>query len=243
MYERFTDRARKAMAYANHEAHRLKHDYIGPEHIALGLVKEGTGVGAMIMVSLGLELSHVSMEVNKALTPGSETVAMGKLPQTPLGKRAVEYAIDEARQMHHNYVGTEHLLLGVIGETGGIGGNVLRGLGLTLEIARAQLLLLWEEFAEGDQREEELLTPAAMQRFKKHRLSMMGRCGEAAQLIAQAGTAPASDYLGGQVEERVEQFLVGLPKERLDALMERVRRARWDVPGNHVFSFVLTQAS
>jgi len=142
MFERFTDRARKVMALANQEAQRFNHDYIGTEHILLGLVKEGSGVGANVLKNLGVDLRKVRLEVEKLVKSGPEMVTMGKLPQTPRAKRVIEYAIEEARNLNHNYVGTEHLLLGLLREQDGVAAQVLMNLGLKLEDVREEVLNL-----------------------------------------------------------------------------------------------------
>src|ERR1700741_71104 len=116
MYERFTDRARKVMQLANQEAQRFNHEYIGTEHILLGLVKEGSGVAANVLKNLDVDLRKIRHEVENIVLPGPEMVTMGKLPMTPRAKKVIEYAMDEARTMLHNYVGTEHLLLGLMRE-------------------------------------------------------------------------------------------------------------------------------
>jgi ATP-dependent Clp protease ATP-binding subunit ClpC len=142
MFERFTDRARKVMALANQEAQRLNHEYIGTEHILLGLVKEGSGVGANVLKNLEVDLRKVRLEVEKLVKPGPEMVTMGKLPQTPRAKKVIEYAIEEARNLNHNYVGTEHLLLGLLREHDGVAAQVLMNLGLKLEDVREEVLNL-----------------------------------------------------------------------------------------------------
>ncbi|MBC8421627.1 NDP-hexose 4-ketoreductase, partial [bacterium] len=106
MFERLTDRARKVMALANQEAQRFNHEYIGTEHILLGLVKEGSGVGANVLKHLEIDLRKVRLEVEKLVKSGPDMVTMGKLPQTPRAKKVIEYAIEEARSLNHNYVGT-----------------------------------------------------------------------------------------------------------------------------------------
>src|SRR5258708_40025170 len=113
MYERFTDRARKVMQLANHEAERFNHEYIGTEHILLGLVKEGTGVAAHVLKNLGVELQEIRVEVEKVVESGPDRVR-GKLPQTPRAKMAIELSMEEARNLKHNYIGTEHILLGLL---------------------------------------------------------------------------------------------------------------------------------
>ena len=142
MFERFTDRARKVMALANQEAQRFNHEYIGTEHILLGLVKEGSGVRANVLKNLGVDLRKVRLEVEKLVKSGPEMVTMGKLPQTPRAKRVIEYAIEEARNLNHNYVGTEHLLLGLLREQDGVAAQVLMNLGLRLEDVREEVLNL-----------------------------------------------------------------------------------------------------
>jgi ATP-dependent Clp protease ATP-binding subunit ClpC len=139
MFERLTDRARKVMALANQEAQRLNHEYIGTEHILLGLVKEGSGVGANVLKNLDIDLRKVRLEVEKLVKSGPEMVTMGKLPQTPRAKKVIEYAIEEARNLNHNYVGTEHLLLGLIKLGQGVAVNVLQKMGLDLETVRMEV--------------------------------------------------------------------------------------------------------
>jgi ATP-dependent Clp protease ATP-binding subunit ClpC len=142
MFERFTDRARKVMALANQEAQRFNHEYIGTEHILLGLVKEGSGVGANVLKNLDVDLRKVRLEVEKLVKSGPDMVTMGKLPQTPRAKKVIEYAIEEARQLNHNYVGTEHLLLGLLREHDGVAAQVLMNLNLKLEEVREEVLNL-----------------------------------------------------------------------------------------------------
>src|SRR6202046_4206480 len=138
MFERFTDRARKVMALANQEAQRFNHEYIGTEHILLGLVKEGSGVGANVLKNLEVDLRKVRLEVEKLVKSGPDMVTMGKLPQTPRAKHAIE----EARNLNHNYVGTEHLLLGLLREHEGVAAQVLMNLGLKLDEVREEVLNL-----------------------------------------------------------------------------------------------------
>ena len=142
MYERFTDRARKVMQLANQEAQRFNHEYIGTEHILLGLVKEGTGVAANVLKNLDIDLRKIRLEVEKIVQAGPDMVTMGKLPQTPRAKKVIEYSIEEARQLNHNYVGTEHLLLGLLREQEGVAAQVLMNLGLKLEDVREEVLNL-----------------------------------------------------------------------------------------------------
>lgn len=142
MYERFTDRARKVMQLANQEAQRFNHEYIGTEHVLLGLVKEGSGVAANVLKNLDVDLRKIRIEVEKIVQTGPDMVTMGKLPQTPRAKKVIEYAMDEARNLNHNYVGTEHLLLGLLREQEGVAAQVLMNLGMKLEDVRDEVLNL-----------------------------------------------------------------------------------------------------
>ncbi len=138
------------MALANQEAQRFNHEYIGTEHILLGLVKEGSGVGANVLKNLDVDLRKVRLEVEKLVRAGPEMVTMGKLPQTPRAKKVIEYAIEEARNLNHNYVGTEHILLGLLREHDGVAAQVLMNLGLKLEDVREEVLNLLGAGTESD---------------------------------------------------------------------------------------------
>ena len=130
------------MALANQEAQRFNHEYIGTEHILLGLVKEGSGVGATVLKNLEVDIKKLRLEIEKLVKSGPDMVTMGKLPQTPRAKKVIEYAIEEARALNHNYVGTEHILLGLLRESEGIAAQVLMNLGLKLEDVRQEVLNL-----------------------------------------------------------------------------------------------------
>src|SRR5262245_37599896 len=142
MYERFTDRARKVMQLANQEAQRFNHEYVGTEHVLLGLIKEGSGVAATVLRNMDVDLRKIRNEVEKIVTAGPDMVTMGKLPQTPRAKKVIEYAIEEARNLSHNYVGTEHLLLGLLREQEGVAAQVLMNLNLKLDEVREEVLNL-----------------------------------------------------------------------------------------------------
>ncbi|MFM8572359.1 MAG: Clp protease N-terminal domain-containing protein, partial [Pirellula sp.] len=142
MFERFTDRARKVMQLANQEAQRFNHEYIGTEHILLGLVKEGSGVAANVLKNLDIDLRKIRLEVEKLVQSGPEMVTIGKLPHTPRAKKVIEYSMEEARNLNHNYVGTEHILLGLLREQDGVAAQVLMNLGMKLEDVREEVLSL-----------------------------------------------------------------------------------------------------
>ncbi|MDD3468553.1 MAG: ATP-dependent Clp protease ATP-binding subunit [Thermoguttaceae bacterium] len=142
MYERFTDRARKVMQLANQEAQRFNHEYVGTEHILLGLIKEGGGVAANVLKNLDVDLRKIRIEVEKLVQSGPDMVTMGRLPQTPRAKKVIEYSMEEARNLNHNYVGTEHILLGLLREQEGVAAQVLMNLGLKLDEVREEVLNL-----------------------------------------------------------------------------------------------------
>lgn len=141
-FSKFTERARKVILLAKEEAKRFNHDYIGTEHILLGLVKEGEGVAAAVLNSLGLDSENIRSEVEKMVQPGVGPVVVGDIPFTPSAKKVIELAMDEARNLGHNYIGTEHLLLGLIREGDSIAAQVLLNIGLDLKSVRDEILNL-----------------------------------------------------------------------------------------------------
>ena len=142
MFNRFTERARKVIVYAKEEARRFNHDYIGTEHLLLGLVREGEGVAAAVLQKLGLDLETIRIEVEKLVQPGPQTKVLGDIPFTPRSKKALELAAEEARALGHNYIGTEHLLLGLVKEGEGMAYRVLLNLGLDLGKLRNEVMEL-----------------------------------------------------------------------------------------------------
>ena len=142
MFNRFTERARKIIVYAKEEARRFNHDYIGTEHLLLGLVREGEGVAAAVLQKLGLDLETIRIEVEKLVQPGPQTQVLGDIPFTPRSKKALELSAEEARALGHNYIGTEHLLLGLVKEGEGMAYRVLLNLGLDLGKIRNEVMEL-----------------------------------------------------------------------------------------------------
>jgi ATP-dependent Clp protease ATP-binding subunit ClpC len=138
----FTDRVRKVLAMAREEAIRLQHDYVGTEHILLGLIREGEGVAAAVLMNLNVDLEQIHERIEDSVRKGKATIALGELPYTSRAKKVLEYAMAEARELNHSYVGTEHLLLGLLREEKGIAAQVLNALGVSLEDARAETLKL-----------------------------------------------------------------------------------------------------
>jgi ATP-dependent Clp protease ATP-binding subunit ClpC len=136
----FTDRVRKVLAMARDEAIRLQHDYVGTEHILLGLIREGEGVAAAVLTNLSADLDQIHERIEESVKKGKATIALGELPYTSRAKKVLEFAMAEARELNHSYVGTEHLLLGLLREEKGIAAQVLNSLGISLEEARAETL-------------------------------------------------------------------------------------------------------
>ncbi len=176
MFGRFTDRARKVMALANQEAQRLNHEYIGTEHILLGLVKEGSGVGATVLKNLGIDIKKLRLEVEALVKSGPDMVTVGKLPQTPRAKRVIEFAIEEARSLNHDYVGTEHLLLGLLRERDGIAAQVLANLGLQPESVRQEVLNLLGDGSGGSA----VVGPTGLPSFTENARKVMARANQEA---------------------------------------------------------------
>jgi ATP-dependent Clp protease ATP-binding subunit ClpC len=140
MFDRFTDRAKKVMSFARQEAMKFNHEYIGTEHILLGLVQEGSGVAANVLKHMTVDLEKIRHEVEKIVKTGPSMVTMGQLPFTPRAKKVLELSLEEASQLSHNYIGTEHLLLGLIRENEGIAAQVLMNLGVKLDEVREEVL-------------------------------------------------------------------------------------------------------
>ncbi|HEY3217878.1 MAG TPA: Clp protease N-terminal domain-containing protein [Candidatus Limnocylindria bacterium] len=144
-FDRFNDRAKRVLALAQDEAIRFNHNYMGPEHLLLGLVREGEGVAARVLKRLGVELSTVRGEVVKAIGRGESTASPSEITLIPRTKRVIEFAIDESRLLGHSHVGTEHLLLGLVRDDGSIACGILKSHGATLEKIRAQVIAMLDE--------------------------------------------------------------------------------------------------
>src|SRR5438067_10769358 len=137
----FTERVRKVLAMAREEAARLHHEYVGTEHILLGLIREGEGVAATVLQNLSVELDEIQQKIEETVKKGKAAQTTGPdLPYTSRAKKVLELAMSEARELNHSYVGTEHLLLALLGEGKGIAAGTLNSLGVTSENARAQIL-------------------------------------------------------------------------------------------------------
>src|ERR687885_1911359 len=151
-FDKFTERARKVLQLAQEEAQRFNHNYIGTEHLLLGLVREGEGVAAKVLANLGVDLNKVRSAVEFIIGRGERTVT-GDIGLTPRAKKVIELSVEEARRLNHNYIGTEHLLLGLVREGEGIAAGVLESLGVNLEKVRTQVIQVVSQSGAGTQAE------------------------------------------------------------------------------------------
>src|ERR1700756_3971157 len=139
----FTDRVRKVLQMAREEAARLHHEYVGTEHILLGLIREGMGVAAAVLTNLNVDLEEIQQKIEETVKKGKAAAAAGPdLPYTSRAKKVLEFAMSEVRELSHSYLGTEHLLLGLLREEKGIAAQVLTDAGVNLVQARAETLRL-----------------------------------------------------------------------------------------------------
>ncbi|MGH7682560.1 MAG: ATP-dependent Clp protease ATP-binding subunit, partial [Candidatus Eiseniibacteriota bacterium] len=196
MHDKFTERVRKVMYLAREEAARLQHDYIGTEHLLLGVIREGEGIAATVLNNLGLDLDAIRQAVESMVAATGGTLTIGEIPFTPRAKRVLELSVDEARQLGHNYVGTEHLLLGLIREGEGVAARVLLELGVDRKKVREETLKLLggTPSVAQPEREGKVETPA---------LNQFGR-----DLTALARESKLDPIIGRESEiERVIQVL------------------------------------
>lgn len=176
MFNRFTERAKKVIFLAREEARRLDHDYLGTEHILLGLIREGEGIGAAALQNLAIDLAQVRAEVEKAVGRGGGTLFLGQIPFTPRAKKVLELAVTEARNLGHNYIGTEHLLLGLIREAEGVAAQILTSLGADLGKVREEVSNLLGTKVSPEQVAKASQTPT-LDRFGRD-LTRLARDGE-----------------------------------------------------------------
>jgi ATP-dependent Clp protease ATP-binding subunit ClpC len=193
MFERFTDRARRVVALAQDEARRLNHDYIGTEHILLGLIHEGGGVAAGALESLGISLHVVRQEVEQIIGRGRQAPS-GPIPFTPRAKKVLELSLREALQIGHNYIGTEHILLGLIREGDGVAAQVLVKLGADLNRVRPRVI----ELISGQEPDRRLPQEGVPVADIQARLDAIE--DRLAAVEQQVGTAADTSDLDGQIE-------------------------------------------
>ncbi len=197
-FNKFTERARKVLSFAQEEAQRFQHNYIGTEHLLLGLVREGEGVAAKVLASLGVELNQVRSAVEFIIGRG-DRIVLDETGLTPRAKKVIELAIDEAHRLNHDYIGTEHLLLGLVREGEGIAAGVLESLGVNLEKARTQTLHVRNQ------------SSTASGSLTAHALPSVPQ--EAASPVAEKDSAP--------LEEEKKQTN---DRDRFDKFTERARK-------------------
>jgi ATP-dependent Clp protease ATP-binding subunit ClpC len=200
-FNRFTERARKVILLAKEEARRFNHDYIGTEHLLLGLVKEGEGVAAAVLNSLGLDSDSIRVEVEKLVQSGPNRAKQTDIPFTPKAKKVIELSMDEARNLGHNYIGTEHLLLGLIREGDGVASQVLINLGLDLKTVRDEVMNLLGSSVPGS-----TIAMDSGKRRKKSKTPALDSFGR--DLTEMARTEELDPVIGRQKEiQRVIQIL------------------------------------
>src|SRR5438309_2065948 len=184
----FTDRVRKVLQMAREEAARLHHEYVGTEHILLGLIREGEGVAAAVLTNLNVDLEEIQQKIEETVKKGKAAAAAGPdLPYTSRAKKVLELAMSEARELNHSYVGTEHLLLGLLREEKGIAAQVLTDAGVNLEQARAETLrLLGSEMPSGPTPAGTSAQPASPKSEKKSKTPALDHfCRELSQVAAE----------------------------------------------------------
>jgi ATP-dependent Clp protease ATP-binding subunit ClpA len=217
-FDKFTERARRVLSLAQEEAQRFQHNYIGTEHLLLGLVREGEGVAAKVLSNLGVELYRVRNAVEFIIGRG-DRIVLGEIGLTPRAKKVIELAVDEARRLNHHYIGTEHLLLGLVREGSGIAAGVLESLGVNLEKVRTQTIQVLSQSGAAQTMETAAISPPSQTEAVKKVLSL---AQEESQFYQH-------DYVG------TEHLLLGLVREgdgvaakvlsKLGAELEKVRSA------------------
>ncbi|MDD4294986.1 MAG: ATP-dependent Clp protease ATP-binding subunit [Candidatus Omnitrophica bacterium] len=197
MFNRFTERARKVLVMAKEEAKRFNHDYIGTEHVLLGLIREGEGVACAVLQNLGVEIERIKIEIEKLIVPGSSTAVSGDIPFTPRAKKTLELSAEEARILGHNYIGTEHILLGLIKEGEGVASQVLFSFGVDLNKCKDEVIALLG----GAQSNQQM--PSANPTSKTPALDSFGR-----DLTKLAANGSLDPVIGRKLEiERIIQIL------------------------------------
>ena len=232
-FDKFTERARRVLTLAQEEAHRFNHNYIGTEHILLGLVREGDGVAAKVLSNLGVELNKVRSAVEFIIGRGDRTV-LGEIGLTPRAKKVIELAVDEARRLGHSYIGTEHLLLGLVREGEGIAAGVLESLGVNIERVRAETTRI---LSQSSPQAAGTAAGGARQASRTPTVDQLG-----IELTAAASSGQLDPVIGRSTElERVVQILPAAknnachrePPARKTAIAERPRPAHQQLATFH----------
>ncbi len=184
MFERFTERGRKVIIYAKEEAEKRQSDYLGTEHLLLAVLRENDGLPAAILKRMGITPEEVRMEIERNMPQGTNLLTFGDIPFTPRAKRVLELAVEEARLLGHNYIGSEHILLGIIREEEGIGGKILRNFGANLLGARQLTINFSVRTQQHTHVRERRSTTPALDEFGRD-LTLMAREGKLDPVIGR----------------------------------------------------------
>tara|TARA_R110002073_G_scaffold152087_2_gene306457 strand:- start:501 stop:1412 length:912 start_codon:yes stop_codon:yes gene_type:complete len=202
MFDRFTDRAKKVLSLSRQAAMKHEHDFIGPAHILMGIVTEGTGVAASVLKNTNVSLDQIRDNTVAAMPAGTSEGTMGQLPFTPSAKRVLESSLDEASRLGHNYIGTEHLLLGLLCVSESIAANVLTGLGIELEQMRSEVLEFCGKQGDTDAPEQAPLGIPGLRRQALRRMArnaiVMLPAGEPFESLYQHVIVPALEAAGAR---------------------------------------------
>ena len=150
MFKRFTERARRVIILAREEAELYRHEYLGTEHILQGVIKDGGGIAVAIVQKSGVDLAQLKKELEKSLPRSSNSLIIGDIPFTSRAKKVLEFAVEEARSLNHNYIGTEHLLLGLLKEKEGVACRVLNSFGMFFDDVREKIVEMFKEPTEAN---------------------------------------------------------------------------------------------
>ena len=222
MFEKFTDRARRVVVLAQEEARMLSHDYIGTEHLLLGLVHEGAGVAVVALESLGISLDDVRRNVEEIIGRGQETPT-GHIPFTPRAKKVLELSLRESQHLGHDYIGTEHILLGLIREGEGVAAQVLVTLGADLSRVRQQVIeLLAQAQAQAQAEEEE---PPAEQAVPRPSLTSVGENAMLAEILSRI------EDMDSRLVAVEQQMGPGPDLRELDRQITQARQAKESAAG------------
>jgi ATP-dependent Clp protease ATP-binding subunit ClpC len=225
MYERFTDPARRAMQRANQAAERFNHEYIGTEHILLGMIEEGSGLAVTILKNLNVDPRTIRTEVQRIVRSGRDKASGNSLLQTPRAKRIIEYALEEARGLNHHYVGTEHLLLGLVRDAEGVAGQVLLNFGVRLDDARNELVTLNKQEPGAPNAQQSPTADGETSRFGARALGrFVGQVGRAIGIGSRSSDHSAiGPAVPQDLEAEIERLTVA--KEEAVAKMDFKRAA------------------
>lgn len=215
MFERFTDRARRVTVLAQEEARMLAHNYIGTEHILLGLIHEGDGAAARALAALGISLEGVRSKVEGIIGQGSEAPT-GHIPFTPRAKKVLELSLREALQLGHNYIGTEHILLGLIREGEGVGAQVMNAFGVELTVARQKVIEILSGYRPFQQPVKSAEGSIPQGNVEGVHVAFVGGSHVTALLIRELGKIDSDIAIAEQQAAGVEKRLTELRAARIE---------------------------